>query len=360
MALTDKLTNIADAIRGKTGGTDALTLDAMATEIEGISTGVDTSDATAEAGDILAGETAYVNGVKVTGNIPSQAAKTITPSSTDQTAIEANTYAAGAVTVTGDANLTAENIAEGVSIFGVEGTHSGGGDTSTEDGLITGAITECRNNKVTNVRGYAFYACRNLAEIDLPLATSVGDQAFNNCSALTTANLPLVESIGQHGFSNCKALRAANFPSADNIANGAFNSCTSLETASFPKVTSVAGSMFSYCSSLTAINFPLATSIEGNSFISCTKLKTADFPLVTSIGYSVFAGCSELVVLVIRQANSVCSLSSTNALTNTPIQKGTGYIYVSDALVEDYKTATNWSTFADQIKPLSEYVEVSA
>lgn len=39
MALTDKLTAIADAIRGKTGGTDALTLDQMATEISGIETG---------------------------------------------------------------------------------------------------------------------------------------------------------------------------------------------------------------------------------------------------------------------------------------------------------------------------------
>ena len=39
MALTDKLTAIADAIRGKTGGTDGLTLDQMATEIAGIEAG---------------------------------------------------------------------------------------------------------------------------------------------------------------------------------------------------------------------------------------------------------------------------------------------------------------------------------
>ena len=39
MALTDKLTAIADAIRGKTGKTDSLTLDAMPGEIEGIETG---------------------------------------------------------------------------------------------------------------------------------------------------------------------------------------------------------------------------------------------------------------------------------------------------------------------------------
>lgn len=39
MALTEKLKAIADAIRGKTGKTDGLTLDQMATEIEGIQSG---------------------------------------------------------------------------------------------------------------------------------------------------------------------------------------------------------------------------------------------------------------------------------------------------------------------------------
>jgi hypothetical protein len=39
MALTDKLTAIANAIREKTGGTELLTLDQMPTEIAGIETG---------------------------------------------------------------------------------------------------------------------------------------------------------------------------------------------------------------------------------------------------------------------------------------------------------------------------------
>ena len=46
MALTDKLTAIADAIRGKTGKTDALTLAQMPGEIEGIQSGSDIPDGT--------------------------------------------------------------------------------------------------------------------------------------------------------------------------------------------------------------------------------------------------------------------------------------------------------------------------
>lgn len=39
MALIDKLTAIANAVRGKTGKDDPLTLEQMATEIEGIEAG---------------------------------------------------------------------------------------------------------------------------------------------------------------------------------------------------------------------------------------------------------------------------------------------------------------------------------
>lgn len=90
----------------------------------GVDIGIDTSDANAVATDILAGKTAYVNGVKVTGSIASQEAQTITPTTAAQT-IEAGKYLAGAITINGDANLLAENIKNGVTIFGVAGTYTG-------------------------------------------------------------------------------------------------------------------------------------------------------------------------------------------------------------------------------------------
>ncbi len=80
-----------------------------------------------EAGLITAKATqnpGYVNsGSKSsTQQLDTQAAKTITPTTSSQTAVAKNVYTTGEVTVAGDANLKAENIANGVSIFGVTGT----------------------------------------------------------------------------------------------------------------------------------------------------------------------------------------------------------------------------------------------
>lgn len=81
-------------------------------------------------------EAGYVPGgsKSATQQLPTQAAKTVTPGTTNQTAVASGRYTTGAVTVKGDANLKAENIAEGVSIFGVSGTFSG---SSPENAMVS-------------------------------------------------------------------------------------------------------------------------------------------------------------------------------------------------------------------------------
>ena len=126
MALTDKLKAIADAIRSKTGSTESMSLDGMATEISNISTGgsieepyvIETYDS---AGNLIEAE--LVGHTKIRDNFFYACSK-----------------------------LALISLPSGVTIIG---------------------------NSV-------FYNCSNLTSITIPdSVTSFGDWAFYNCTSLT-------------------------------------------------------------------------------------------------------------------------------------------------------------------------------
>ena len=133
-----------------------------------------------------------------------------------------------------------------------------------------------------------------------------------------------------------------------------FRNYDSLAIVDFPNVTSSGVNVFYACYALHTVNLPSLISISSNMFAYSSLLKRLDFPSVESISGGAFSGCSRLVTVILRKADTVCTLENVSAFTNTPIAKGTGYIYVPDGLVEKYKAATNWSTFASQIKLISE------
>ena len=118
--------------------------------------------------------------------------------------------------------------------------------------------------------------------------------------------------------------------------------------------TTLAQYIFYGCTELVTVVVPSVTRISTYVFYDCTKLVTVDAPSVTSISTYVFTNCSSLLSLVLR-SDTVCTLSNTNTLTSTPIASGTGYIYVPSALLDSYKAATNWSTYADQFRALEDY-----
>ena len=212
---------------------------------------------------------------------------------------------------------------------------------------IERSIESIKLSNITSVKGYTFRSCDNLTSVSFPNATSIDTNAFRDCASLTSVSIPNATSIGYYAFCQCKKLTSVTFPEATSIDRNAFNTCSSLTSVSFPNVTSIGGSAFWNCASLTSVSFPNATSIGNQAFSSCSKLTEVSIPNATSIDSSAFSYCGNLTTIYVgTNTSTVCTLSNTNAFTNC--SKLTN-IYVPANLVDSYKSATNWSSFADRI-----------
>lgn len=104
-----------------------------------------TGDATAMADEILAGETAYRNGAKVTGTMPNIGAQAIAITDKDTPVKIDKGYHDGSgsagIDETEKAKLIPENIRQGVTILGVEGEMSGTEEVNAQAVTVTPKVT---------------------------------------------------------------------------------------------------------------------------------------------------------------------------------------------------------------------------
>lgn len=138
------------------------------------------------------------------------------------------------------------------------------------------------------------------------------------------------------------------------VGGYAFYKFAALHTAIFANAKNIEQYAFAYCSALTTVKIPLSESVGYFSFYKCTGLTIADFPRATSVSRSAFNECTALKALVLRR-ETLATLSDVNALEDTPIESGTGCIYVPGALVDSYKADSKWSTYANQFRKLEDY-----
>ena len=146
---------------------------------------------------------------------------------------------------------------------------------------------------------------------------------------------------------------------ADNISKSlsqyAFRQCDALTDVDFRAVQTIPSMAFNGCKNLNKVNFSAVTSISSSALYSLPALTTAVFSSSPKIENSAFQNDPALTALILRNTTTICKLSNTGAFNFTPIQSGTGYIYVPRDLVDSYKAATNWSTFAAKFRALEDY-----
>ena len=267
--------------------------------------------------------------------------------------------------------------------------------------MISAEVGDC----ILGIYQHAFDGCTNLTSIDIPNSvTSIGSSVFQNCSSLTSIDIPnSVTSIGSSAFRGC-GLTSITIPNSvtsiysdafiysynlKNVRIGtgvtstgfeSFRGCTGLTSVTFEEgsqLTAITSYNFSGCTSLASINVPsTVTEFGEHAFSYCSSLPSINIPDgVTRIGYYTFTFCGSLTSVVIpssvttiraRAFYGCTSLTSITCLATTPptLQAdGSTYgffditndcpIYVPAESVQTYKSARNWSAYADRIQAIT-------
>lgn len=203
---------------------------------------------------------------------------------------------------------------------------------AVEDSFITHTISgDYANDRVVTIKYGTFYEDTGLTSVSFPNVTRVDSYAFYKSTSLANINMPKLQSASQYAFSYTKP-SSINFSLLEAASSYTFSHISNQCTVVLPKLDTVPNSCFRDSKGITSVDLATATKIDTLAFYFCNALET----------------------LILRNPDTVCTLANTGALTGTKIAGGTGYVYVPDELVEEYRIATNWSSFTNQIRGLSD------
>ena len=181
--------------------------------------------------------------------------------------------------------------------------------------------------------------------------TFIGERAFPRLDSITIPNS--VTSISSEGFRFCRVCSITIPNSVTVIKGGTFANNPCLSSISIPdSVTSIGELAFYECSELRSVYIAAGTQgISFRMFNNCSALSGIVLPsTVTSIDQYAFGNCYGMKFYDFTAATAVPTLKHTSAFSNIADDCE---IRVPAALVNTWKAATNWSTYADHIVGVS-------
>ena len=203
------------------------------------------------------------------------------------------------------------------------------------------------NDEVTTIGKSAFFSIRNLESIIIPNSvTTIGESAFQDCSSLTSVTIGNgVTTIGKRAFKG-SALPSITIPdNVTTIEEEAFSSTYLLTSITIGDGVTTIGKLAFRGSALPNVTIPdSVTKIGDGAFYWCRDLKSITIGSgVTSIGSFVFELFENLSVYC--KATTPPSLGEyTFSLNYHDVT-----IYVPTESVNAYKSAEDWSLYADRI-----------
>lgn len=147
------------------------------------------------------------------------------------------------------------------------------------------ALTSVELPVATSVGSGAFQGCTGLTSVDLPTVTSIGSSAFQACTALTSVELPAAKTCNTSTFRDCTSLVRLTLPSLSYVGWTMAVGCTALQVVDIGAPTgtliTLGSNGFQSCSSLIAVILR-----RTNGVVSMDALTTfTGTPIANGTGY---------------------------------------------------------------------------
>lgn len=211
---------------------------------------------------------------------------------------------------------------------------------------------------VTTFNGNSTFEGSGIVEADFPnLATASGQKAFYNCKKMTSLDIPLVQTVGNQWVQGCDHLINLSMANLETAGTECFRGCSRLVNVNLPKLQTTGSGYFRGDGALVEVTLPSVVTFSGSTFYQCGNLEYVDLPSCEEITSGTFYSSNKVYAFILRYTGGVVPLAQSDLFaSNSKIRQGTGYIYVPSALIESYKIATNWSTYyADAFRALESY-----